>query len=300
MSAALDDVLAALLARYGTGLARDAPRLRGLLLDECPDERRAVNLVLDAGAEGVPGALAEPGGVPIDALVPRLAERLVAERGIAAGAARWAVTVWARALGHRQLALVPLDETAIRVAPSLPRDPPPPPAPGAWAATPRWLKLFGIIVGGLAFLLVFRPGAEPERAREMSGGIAPNAGMIALRVVTKEGLAGYEIAIPVVARGARNQRCEIQAGWHYRNGGRVTVRAPNTGYSSPNGQIGRMAYFTPPTHDDARDVRIVFPQSVFPERDLTGRVEYDLVASLACGGRTIADRVRRPLVERTS
>lgn len=301
---AIDAVLARLIAEYGPALAGDEARLRGLLLDECHGDRQAVNLVLDARAEGVADDLAKAGDGPLEALIPRLAERLVAHRGAEPAAARWAVTAWARALGHRAVPMPPAPSESrdndLRNARASVPAPAGPAAATVWSATPRWLKIFGTALALLGAAAVFFPGGAPESVGPTRGTIAANAGLIAMHPATRDGAPAREISIPVAVRGARGQRCEVQTWWYYRNGSRVTARVTNTGFASPNGQIARMAYFTPGAQDDSREVRVAYPLAVFPERDFATRAEYDLVASLECGGRLLADRIRRPVIEGAS
>lgn len=285
----VDAALRRIVAERGPSLVSAPDRLRALLLDECPDARLAINSVVDACTEGIVTDLARADREPLEAVLPRLAERLQRERSTEPAVAQWAVATWARALGHHDLPLPPITVPAKRSAPA------------QWSAaigrTPRWLRVFGAIIVALLGALLLIPSEEPISATTMAGALAPDGRPVTKRPGTFNGAPAIDLIIPVVTRGARKQRCEVQTWWYYRRGAAVQARTRETGHATPNGQIGRMAYFHPSSHDDTREVHVAFPLAAFPERDATRQVDYDLVTSISCGGRLLADRVRRPIVD---
>ena len=107
-------VLRDLIAARGPQLARERGRLGGLLRDECGEAKREINVLLDAIDEHIVDDLMAGSDEPIDALVPRLAQRFSRHRGTAPAAALWAVISWAYALG--QLDAAQLAPPSIRLA----------------------------------------------------------------------------------------------------------------------------------------------------------------------------------------
>jgi len=96
----VEAALKRLVDRYGMGLLRESQRLKGLLQDECPQARREISVLLQALDDNVPQDLMRVrSGEPLEALAPRLAQRLSEEKALAPEASRWAVRVWAQGLG---------------------------------------------------------------------------------------------------------------------------------------------------------------------------------------------------------
>lgn len=100
-----------LIAEYGRALADEPPRLTSFLRDECGEHKAEIHVLVEAARAHVPDDLAAAQGEPVDIVVRRLAQRLVAEHGTTAEAASWAVASWAIALGR-------LDAAAARDAPT--------------------------------------------------------------------------------------------------------------------------------------------------------------------------------------
>jgi WD40 repeat protein len=96
------------LVQQHPGVRVDAVRCEAFLLDLCPEERAAVHLLVLAVKEQIPSHLearSDPDGARLEeavwtSLVEELAARLV-EVGLRVERARWAVEVWAVALGLR-------------------------------------------------------------------------------------------------------------------------------------------------------------------------------------------------------
>jgi len=120
-------ILASLIAEYGSALCRDVRRCEALLRDHCGQNRREVNVLLAAVRARV-GAdlLAGRSTAPRAALLARLTRRLCDDFGLTEEAARWAVESWAIALGielpetlraavSESPAAPPVDDLAIRL-----------------------------------------------------------------------------------------------------------------------------------------------------------------------------------------
>jgi len=92
--------LRGLIDRFGPALLEDSGRLKGLLSDECPYEKREISVLLQALAHDVPQDLLRVrSGEPIQSLSPRLVKRLTDEQAMAPEASAWAVQTWAYGLG---------------------------------------------------------------------------------------------------------------------------------------------------------------------------------------------------------
>ncbi|WP_081621798.1 DUF1566 domain-containing protein [Thioalkalivibrio sp. ALE11] len=88
-----------LIRQTGWSLAKEPRRVRALLRDLCPNERRDANLLIAVAEEGIAEHLVrDRGNTPAAVLVPRLAKTLHDERGIDQELALWAVATWAEAL----------------------------------------------------------------------------------------------------------------------------------------------------------------------------------------------------------
>ena len=76
----------------------------GLLRDHAPSETRAVRLLMSAYDMDVPKHLAAEGGAPSQFKIEQEVNSLVADSGLQADLARWAVNVWSAALSgaHRR------------------------------------------------------------------------------------------------------------------------------------------------------------------------------------------------------
>lgn len=96
--AVVEAALATAIDQYGPALFFDPNRLRDLLAQSTTEAPRAIDLLIDALAEDVPQKLiaADIGELP--ALLPRLVQRLVKNRGVERGPATWTVRTWAHAL----------------------------------------------------------------------------------------------------------------------------------------------------------------------------------------------------------
>ena len=91
-------VLCDVVAEHGPEIATDARRLRYVLNDVCPDERKAIFALTAAAEARVTLHLgAAPRGMALR--VERAARRLADELGLAEDVARWAAESWALALG---------------------------------------------------------------------------------------------------------------------------------------------------------------------------------------------------------
>jgi len=97
----------------GRDLSRNPSRLRALLNDHCPQDRRERHLIVLCTDEAIPQALVNQSRtLPAAALVARLSARLENALGVDAHAAAWAVGSWAVALGCCEEAA--LEEPAIQ------------------------------------------------------------------------------------------------------------------------------------------------------------------------------------------
>ncbi len=97
MERSLEDILHMLLRREGPALARDPRRLRNLLRDWCPAQRRDVTLVVVAAEEGLP-ALLSSGALAPEARRSLALRHLREERGLDAATAARGVALWVTAL----------------------------------------------------------------------------------------------------------------------------------------------------------------------------------------------------------
>jgi hypothetical protein len=132
-------VLRRLVAEYGTALAHDPPRLASFLRDECGEHKAEIHVLVEAANARVPDDIATVLGEPIDIVVRRLAQRMIAEHGTTAEAASWAVASWAIALGRLDAAGAPgvaASALASTAAPVTPPAPVSPTAQDALQATP--------------------------------------------------------------------------------------------------------------------------------------------------------------------
>ncbi|HEU5316308.1 MAG TPA: right-handed parallel beta-helix repeat-containing protein [Chloroflexota bacterium] len=92
-------VLCDVVAEHGPTLATDARRLRYILNDLCPDDRKAV-FALSAAVEARVTAELAASTRATALRVERAGRRLADELGLAEDVARWAVESWAIALGY--------------------------------------------------------------------------------------------------------------------------------------------------------------------------------------------------------
>ncbi len=91
-------VLGRILQRHGMAVLEDRRRTLGLLRDHAPSETRAVRLLMSAYDMDVPKHLAAEGGAPSQFKIEQEVNSLVADSGLQADLARWAVNVWSAAL----------------------------------------------------------------------------------------------------------------------------------------------------------------------------------------------------------
>jgi hypothetical protein len=130
------ETLAELVQTYGPALLDDARRVRALLSDTCPGDRREVGVLVAAVEEGIPGAISRASDtISVSGELDRLTTQLEDTRGLSYDAARWAVRSWAWVLG---MADPPADQegAATREPPSEASAPPGPPVPPAAPAPP--------------------------------------------------------------------------------------------------------------------------------------------------------------------
>ncbi len=96
----LERVLHDIVTQYGAPICDDSRRCKALLNDLCPSRQKEINLLVVALEERIASDLqASRGGLPRKALLAKLVARLEENRGLSTGAARWAVSTWALALG---------------------------------------------------------------------------------------------------------------------------------------------------------------------------------------------------------
>lgn len=103
MTVYLDDAvgreLTALAVRFGAALFSERARLEAYLRDVAPGRYAEIHCILCAVDEGVAAALLDPlAGVPMQAMLVRLADRLRERTAIDADAAAWAVSSLAAAV----------------------------------------------------------------------------------------------------------------------------------------------------------------------------------------------------------
>src|SRR5712691_2350497 len=97
-------MLSDIIARYGHAVCEDPARCVGLLKDRCGAQhqvwQREIFVLVSALRERVAAdLLAASEGLPTEALLTRLRQRLEDNLGLKAEIARWAVESWALALG---------------------------------------------------------------------------------------------------------------------------------------------------------------------------------------------------------
>src|SRR5688572_17893293 len=105
MSTVMNDqvrgALVKLVASLGHELIKDPRRLRALLSDECPGQKREVSVLVAAVEHKVAAELgSKSSSVPWPVLAARLTNRLVNDAALSDEAARWAVESWGLALGR--------------------------------------------------------------------------------------------------------------------------------------------------------------------------------------------------------
>src|SRR5664279_3567939 len=91
-------ILGRILQRHGMAVLEDRRRTLGLLRDHAPSETRAVRLLMSAYDMDVPKHLAAESGAPSQFKIEQEVNSLVADTGLQADLARWAVNVWSAAL----------------------------------------------------------------------------------------------------------------------------------------------------------------------------------------------------------
>lgn len=86
--------------QYGDDVCRDVRRCEGLLRDLCGEYRREIFVLISALQEGVADDLRTmTANLSLGVVIPRLAAELHETTALSEEAARWAVSVWAEALG---------------------------------------------------------------------------------------------------------------------------------------------------------------------------------------------------------
>jgi hypothetical protein len=91
-------ILGRILQRHGVAVLEDRRRTLGLLRDHAPNETRAVRLLMSAYDMDVPKHLAAESGAPAQFKIEQEVNSLIADSGLQADLARWAVNVWSAAL----------------------------------------------------------------------------------------------------------------------------------------------------------------------------------------------------------
>jgi hypothetical protein len=94
---ALVETLAKLMASHGSALIKDQARCQGFLSDHHPQQRREIELLVNAHAEGIPEILAASAS-ELSLVVPRLIRHLEEQLFLTHEAATWAVETWTLAL----------------------------------------------------------------------------------------------------------------------------------------------------------------------------------------------------------
>lgn len=92
-------VLKELIVTHGAALVDNPQRCKGLLLDRCQEQRREINILIQALEEQVTFDLRQASVTPYPILQARLVKRLEDMRAMTEEAARWGVDSWALALG---------------------------------------------------------------------------------------------------------------------------------------------------------------------------------------------------------
>lgn len=91
--------LVTIVRQDGIIILENEQRLRGLLMDKCPEARREIHVVLTALREKVPHKLHElSSGIPPTSIIATQTQRLVDTTGLSVEAAQWAVETWIAAL----------------------------------------------------------------------------------------------------------------------------------------------------------------------------------------------------------
>jgi hypothetical protein len=142
-AAQMADIVGRILTRHGREVLEDRRRVLGLLRDHAPGETRAVRLLMSAYDLDVPKHLAAESGTPNQFKIEHEVNALVADTGLQADLARWAVEVWSAALSGSVPSSVPTPVAiaagtaavlATTAAAAAPVAPPPQAAPSAAVA----------------------------------------------------------------------------------------------------------------------------------------------------------------------
>ncbi|MCU0267779.1 MAG: DUF1795 domain-containing protein [Acidimicrobiales bacterium] len=138
------------VGRFGPELASDPERLRALLSDlvmvETTDDRRSLELVLDAARAGVATEMVRTRTRPPDG-----EQRLMSAMGLGVAEAGWALDAWAAALG---LPPRPTDDRSPH------RPPEPPPEDQGWSSTEQVRRRSGgrplplVLIGALGAVVL--------------------------------------------------------------------------------------------------------------------------------------------------
>lgn len=147
-------ILGRILQRHGVAVLEDRRRTLGLLRDHAPSETRAVRLLMTAFDMDVPKHLASEDGAPAQVKIEQEIHSLVADSGLQADLARWAVDVWSGALSAA---------TPGKAAPA-PVAPPAAPAPSAESLT------WGSASGKAAASAAVAPAAPASSAESLTWG----------------------------------------------------------------------------------------------------------------------------------
>ncbi len=129
--------------QYGSDVCHDVRRCEGLLRDLCGEYRREIFVLISALQQGVADDLRTmTAQLSLSVVIPRLAAELHETTALSEEAARWAVSVWAEALGLTSGTTVQLPA----ITPSTPADV----GTGGYSLSRRWTAHEGEI-GAIAF-----------------------------------------------------------------------------------------------------------------------------------------------------
>lgn len=114
MSDEVRNILIELISRHGAELAREYKRLKGFLLDRCPEARREVSVLILAAEVGIAKELYLDNGKTSPGLIqPRLTERLYDDYGIDRKLASWVLESWAEALKKARASARPKEDLSL-------------------------------------------------------------------------------------------------------------------------------------------------------------------------------------------
>jgi len=136
MTAEIGDVLHGIVTAQGSSVVDDPRRLRAMLKDLAGSRPGEISLLLSAVDAEVPHKLLDSRGTPVALLEARLTEDLEKSMFLTEPAARWAVQVWAFALGLAPACPPALGSHPPGEAPATAEAAPGPPGPGGPPSAP--------------------------------------------------------------------------------------------------------------------------------------------------------------------